>query len=98
MSNLIGMLRAEGLSSGIVYATSIMKVADVRRMVEDFKAQEHIGPTTDRILAENNCKHNEKAAMAGDSSFDDFRKCAIPIIPIVGCTGNGFVGRGESLV
>jgi len=55
------MLQANGMRSGVVYATGIMKAREVIRMAADFRAQETIHPMTDRILREN-----EKAALAGD--------------------------------
>ncbi|WP_028562277.1 hypothetical protein [Paenibacillus pinihumi] len=50
--NLSKLLNANGLTSGPVYATGIMKGWEVARMVADFKAQETIHSMTDRILKE----------------------------------------------
>ena len=44
------MLAAEGLKSGVVYASGIMKAFEVMRMAADFRAQESISKMTQRIL------------------------------------------------
>lgn len=55
------MLQANGMRSGVVYATGMMKARDIVSKAADFRAQETIRPMTDRILQEN-----EKAAGQGD--------------------------------
>ncbi|WP_284641212.1 hypothetical protein [Paenibacillus silviterrae] len=52
----------------LTVSDGVLKGWQVRQMAADFRAQEHIGPQTDRILRENNCGQNEKAAWRGDSS------------------------------
>ncbi len=57
----LDMLRAEGMQSGVVYASGLLKARDVNRMAAECRAQETIRQMTARILAEN-----EKAAGQGD--------------------------------
>ncbi|WP_172423180.1 hypothetical protein [Paenibacillus larvae] len=44
-----------GKTSGVVYATGVMKGREVLRMVADCRAQETIRLTTARILSEGSC-------------------------------------------
>ncbi|AVG13054.1 hypothetical protein [Paenibacillus larvae] len=53
--NLSKMLRETGRTSGVVYATGVMKGREVLRMVADCRAQETIRETTARILSEGSC-------------------------------------------
>lgn len=54
--NLSAMLReSAGKTSGVVYATGVMKGREVLRMIADCRAQETIRVTTARILSEGSC-------------------------------------------
>lgn len=53
--NLSKMLRETGRTSGVVYATGVMKGREVLLMVADCRAQETIRETTARILSEGSC-------------------------------------------
>lgn len=51
-SQFAEMLREQGMTSGPVYATTILKGHEAARMIADAKAQETIRTMTDRILEE----------------------------------------------
>jgi|GEM_PF-7064876 hypothetical protein len=47
------MLRDSGMTSGVVYATGLMKGHEAARMIADCKAQETIREMSARVLEEN---------------------------------------------
>lgn len=47
---LAELLQEHGMTSGMVFATGLMKGKDAARMVADAKAQETIRPMTDAVL------------------------------------------------
>jgi hypothetical protein len=65
----ISMLNAEGHNSGVVYASGVMKAAEVIRMAADFRAQETISAMTQRILKENGVSVNKEIATAVNDDY-----------------------------
>lgn len=60
--------KPQGQRKLLTVSDGLLTGADVRRIAADFRAQETIHAMTDRIMLENNCSKNEKAAGQGDSS------------------------------
>ena len=87
------MLNESGYSSGVVYASGVMKAGEVRRMVEDFRAQETISEMTQRILKENALVHEEIAIAANDDYLGKKileTNCAFSI-PLMSSDGKGML-------
>ncbi|MCU6798029.1 hypothetical protein OB236_38480 [Paenibacillus sp. WQ 127069] len=76
------MLREEGLSSGTVYASGIIKAGSIATRAADFKSQESIQEMTARILKENNCYiDGKKAAGKGGLNVNELENMTTPSIP-----------------
>ncbi|NQX68463.1 hypothetical protein HQN90_20265 [Paenibacillus alba] len=86
----ITMLKEYGLNSGSVYASGVMKAAEVMQMVADCRAQESISEMTQRILIENGVSVNEEIATAGhDDYFKALKTNCDLSIPLMTSEGNG---------
>lgn len=80
-------MKDKGFGSRVIYVTGVLKGRDVKRMVEEFRAQESIRPMTNQILMENNCLQSKKATGQSDFNVNDFENVPKDIIPAHGKSG-----------
>ncbi|MEW9702859.1 hypothetical protein [Paenibacillus sp. SI8] len=88
----ISMLNGSGLSSGVVYASGVLKASEVMKMAADFRAQETITEMTQRVLRENGLSVNEEIAIAANDDylgFNAFDKNVAFSIPLMSQQNKG---------